>query len=137
MKGKSNLSGAISEKSRLPPKLLKKEMLFSFKDFDHTQGQTFHDWHENKLLHILLERIREFCKFSRPEAEQNRCLKVYGNFPKNSVFKHPVYVAEDAAWASLRIQGKERVAGHIIDNIFYVVFLDKEHHFWPTEKKHT
>jgi hypothetical protein len=137
VKGKSKLPGAISGKSRLPLKHGKKELLFSFKDFDHTQGQTFHDWHKSELLHILLERIREFCKFSRIEAEQNKCLKVYGDFSSNSVFKHPMYIAEDAEWASLHIQGKERIADHIIDNIFYVVFLDKEHHFWPTEKKHT
>jgi hypothetical protein len=137
MKGKSKLSGAISEKSRLPSRSIKKEMLFSFKDFDHTQGQSFRDWQKSELLHILLERMKEFCKFSRTEAEQNRCLKVYGDFPKNSIFKHPVYIAEDAEWASLHIQGKERIAGHIIDSVFYIVFLDKEHQFWPTEKRHT
>ena len=32
---------------------------------------------------------------------------------------------------------KGRVAGHIIDNIFYVVFLDREHRFYITEKRHT
>jgi hypothetical protein len=138
MKGKSKFSNAISGKAQLPPsKPVKKELLFSLRDFDHTQGQTFHDWHKSALLHILMERIKEFCKFSRLEAEQNNCLKVYGNFPVNSVFKHPTYISEDAEWASLHIQGKERIAGHIIGNIFYVVFLDKEHHFWPTKKKHT
>jgi hypothetical protein len=137
MKGKSKLPVAISGKSQLPLKPEKKELLFSFRDFDHTQGQTFQNWHESKLLPILLERIKEFCKFSRTEAMRNQCLKVYGDFPNNSVFKHPVHIAEDAEWASLHIQGKERIAGHIIGNIFYVVFLDKEHRFWPTEKKHT
>jgi hypothetical protein len=137
MKGKSKLPGAISGKSQLPLKPPQKELLFSFKDFDHTQGQTFQEWHRSEILHILLERIREFCRFSRIEAEQNRSLKVYGDFPRNSDFRHPPHIAEDAEWASLHIQGKERIAGHVIDNIFYVVFLDKEHRFWPTEKKHT
>jgi hypothetical protein len=136
MKGKSKLPGAITGKSQLPVKPVKKEILFSFRDFDHTQGQTFHDWQKSELLHILLERIREFCKFSRIEAEKNKSLKVYGDFPQDSDFKYPAHIAEDAEWASLHIRGKERIAGHVIDNIFYVVFLDKEHHFWPTEKKH-
>jgi hypothetical protein len=136
MKGKSSLPKVISGKPRLL-RPVAKEMLFSFRDFDHTQGQTFLDWHENKLLHILLERIKEFCKFSRTEAVQNKRLKVYGDFPHNSVFKYPAYIVEDAEWASWHVQGKERIAGHIIDNVFYVVFLDKEHHFWPVEKKHT
>jgi hypothetical protein len=137
MKDKSNLTKAIFGKSILPEKPARKEMLFSFRDFDHTQGQTFHDWHNAELLHILLERIKEFCKFSRMEAEQNKFLKVYGDFPKKSVFKYPLYIAEDAEWASLHIKGKERIAGHVIGNVFYIVFLDKEHHFWPTEKRHT
>jgi hypothetical protein len=32
---------------------------------------------------------------------------------------------------------KGRVAGHIIENVFYLVFLDKEHRFFITEKKNT
>lgn len=42
-------------------------------------------------------------------------------------------------WAVIMdIKGqKGRVAGHIIDNIFYVVFLDREHRFYITEKRHT
>jgi hypothetical protein len=48
-----------------------------------------------------------------------------------------VHIIEDAEWASLHIKGKERIAGHIIGNVFYVVFLDKDHRFWRTEKKHT
>ena len=32
---------------------------------------------------------------------------------------------------------KGRVAGHIIDNIFYVVLLDREHRYYITEKRHT
>jgi hypothetical protein len=137
MKGKSKLPAAISGKSRLPLKEGKRELLFSFKDFDNTQGQSFDEWQKSGLLHILLERIKEFCKFSRMEAEQNQCLKVYGAFPKNSAFNYPAHITEDAEWASLHIQGKERIAGHIIGNVFYVVFLDKEHHFWLTERKHT
>jgi hypothetical protein len=137
MKGKSRFPGAISGKSVIPIKPSRKELLFSFRDFDHTQGQTFYSWHENKLLHILLERIKEFCKFSRIEAENNQSLKVYGDFPVNSDFKHPAYITEDAIWASLHIQGRERIAGHVVDNIFYVVFLDKEHKFWPSPKKYT
>jgi hypothetical protein len=50
MKGKSKLSRAISEKSQPPLKSVKKEILFSFRDFDHTQGQTFAQWGDAKLL---------------------------------------------------------------------------------------
>jgi hypothetical protein len=56
---------------------------------------------------------------------------------KNSTLKLPRHVPEDAVWASMHVQGKECVAGHIVGNVFYVVFLDKEHDFFPTELKHT
>lgn len=32
---------------------------------------------------------------------------------------------------------KGRVAGYMKENTFYIVFLDKNHQFWITEKKHT
>ena len=32
---------------------------------------------------------------------------------------------------------KGRVAGHVIGNVFYVVFIDQEHRFYVTGKKHT
>lgn len=38
----------------------------------------------------------------------------------------------------MNIKGqKPRVAGHIIDNVFYVVFLDKDHKFFPAPLKRT
>jgi hypothetical protein len=136
MKGKSGLLGAIAEKSRLPVKPVKKEMLFSFKDFDPTQGQTFSQWGDAKLLRVLLDKIKEYSRKTIPEAEQ-ASFTIYGVFPSGSCFTHPKHIIPDAIWASMHIQGKECIAGHIIDNVFYVVFLDKDHHFWPTKKKHT
>jgi hypothetical protein len=37
----------------------------------------------------------------------------------------------------MHIQAKECVGGHIIGNVFYVVFLDWDHKFWPVEKRNT
>jgi hypothetical protein len=136
MKGKSKLSGAISKKSQLPLKTVKKEMLFSFRDFDHTQGQTFAQWGDAKLLRILLDKLKEYSRKTIPEAEQ-ASFTIYGVFPPHSHFTAPRHIIPDAIWAAMHIQGKECIAGHIIDNVFYVVFLDREHHFWPSEKKYT
>jgi hypothetical protein len=136
MKDKSKLPGAISRKSQPSLKLVKKELLFSFRDFDNTQGQTFAQWGDAKLLRVLLDKIREYSRKTIPEANQ-ALFKIYGVFPSHSRFTKPKHIIPDAIWASMHIQGKECIAGHVIDNIFYVVFLDKEHHFWPTEKKHT
>jgi hypothetical protein len=111
-------------------------MVFSFKDFDITQGQTFEDWENEKLLHLMLERLKEYSKRTIPEAEKGD-LHPYKEYPPDSHFKCPLYIDKNSKWASFHIRGKECVAGYKIDNIFHVVFLDKEHKFWPSEKKHT
>ena len=113
-----------------------KELLFSFRDFDHTQGQTFSQWEKESLLSTMLDKLKEYSRKTLVEA-QKASFKIYGSFPPDSLFKHPKHITEDAIWASLHIQGKECIAGHIIGNIFYIVFLDKEHKFWITQKKHT
>lgn len=117
-------------------------MLFSFKDFQHnTQappGQTYEDWQKHELLAYMLEKFGHICNVNRIEAEQNNFIKVYGAFPVNSEFDNP-YPDRKLDWAVImKIKGqKGRIAGHIIDHIFYVVFLDSEHLFYPSEKKHT
>ena len=117
-------------------------MLFSFKDFDKNQmppGQSYETWQEDKLLAYMIEKFGHICQLNRNEAEYGGFLKIYGNFPPNSEFKHPRHIAEDVIWAVImNIKGqKPRVAGHIIDNVFYVVFLDGEHQFYPSKKKNT
>jgi len=45
---------------------------------------------------------------------------------------------EDTEWASIRIQGKERIIGFVEKGfIFQIVFLDKEHLYYPSNKKHS
>ena len=63
------------------------------------------------------------------DAIQSKILKIYGKeIPKDSNFKLPKYINEEIEWASLRIQGKERIIGYIEDDfIFNIVFLDMEH----------
>jgi hypothetical protein len=117
-------------------------MLFSFKDFQYNKqippGQSYSEWQEDILLAYLLEKFGELCNVNRIEAEQQKFIKVYGNFPKNSEFTNP-FPDRDLEWAVImKIKGqKGRVAGHIMGHIFYVVFLDAEHKFFPSEKKNT
>jgi hypothetical protein len=118
------------------------KILFSFKDFDKNQippGQSYEDWQEEQLLAYMLEKFGHICELNRFEAIQNKYIKVYGDFPSNSDFEYPKGFSDDLQWAVImNIKGqKGRVAGHIIDNIFYVVFLDKEHRFYPSFKKNT
>jgi hypothetical protein len=129
-KGTDDLSKATIYK---PPR---REMVFSLRDFDYTQGQTFTEWQDGKILDVMMDKLREYCRKTLPEAQQAR-LTIYGEFPPESKFKAPVFIPQNAQWASLHIQGKECVAGHLVDNTFYIVFLDREHEFWPSKLKHT
>ena len=115
------------------------KLSLNFKDFDQNQcppGQTFEDWQENGLLATLMKNFVSVCMYNRMEAEQQKILKVYGSFPQNSEYKIPKFITGDVEWGTIqRIGGqKPRLAGYIIGSIFYPVFLDKDHKFYPTKK---
>lgn len=120
------------------------KIVFSFKDFDRRQippGQTYDEWEDRKLLAYLIEKFGEICKYNIIEAQQQNMIKIYGGFPANSSFEYPNTVIQDEniTWAVImKVKGqKPRVVGHIIENVFYVVFLDAEHLFFPSQLKYT
>ncbi len=117
-------------------------MLFSFKDFryntEYFSGQSYKEWEKEELLNYAIEKFGHICNVNRIEAEQQKFIKVYGDFPKNSEFKNP-FPDIELNWAVvMKINGqKGRIAGYINGHIFYVVFLDSDHQFYPSEKKNT
>jgi hypothetical protein len=116
------------------------KLVFSFKDIDIRQippGQTFNDWQDEKILAYMLEKFGHICALNIVEAQQQKVLKIYGKFPEKSEFETCQHIAENVTWAVIMdIKGQRgRVAGHIIDNVFYVVFLDKDHRFYITQKR--
>lgn len=111
--------------------------VFSLKDFDIKQGQNFENWEEAKILSNLLTRLREISTYTIEEALGKQIIKAYDSFPTNSDFYHPKHIPEGVKWCTIRVKGKERIAGYIEDSVFYVVFLDKDHRFWISEKRHT
>ena len=117
---------------------------FSFKDLDQSQPkddcQTVGLWHEKGLLRKLFVRIAELSKVSKAEAIQQQQIKIYGDFPPNNKtdFEVPRHVDPNVEWGVIEnIGGKPRVAGYMVENTFYVVFLDGEHKFWKSEKRNT
>ncbi len=130
------------EEKKIAEELAK--IVFSFKDFDRTQippGQSYGEWQENELLACMLEKFGAICQCNIVEAQQQKMIKIYPGFPENSGFKYPKTVKQDGTikWAVImNIGGQQpRVAGHVIGHVFYVVFLDAEHQFFPTELKKT
>ena len=116
------------------------KVTFSLKDIDKNQippGQTYEEWTRKGLLPYLLEKLEYISQKTMEEAIREGFIKVYGDFPPRSDFKHPLHIATDVKWAVImNIKGqKGRVAGHIIDNVFYIVFLDLDHLFYKMKKK--
>lgn len=114
-------------------------VVLSFRDYDRNQGQSFKEWEDEELLALAISKLHAVCGLTRIEATQQQIIKEYpkGEFPTNTDFYHPKHIPTDIAWCSMHIQGKECIIGYFDDNIFNVVFLDKNHRFWITEKKNT
>lgn len=116
-----------------------RKLVFGLSMLDANQGQSYEDWEEYKVLSKALSRIQGLCSMTANEAKQQQIIKEYGSdIPEGSSFEKPKHIPDDVNWASIRIQGKERIIGYLEENyIFQVVFLDKEHSFYPSKKKNT
>jgi len=114
-------------------------IVLSFKNFDINQSQSFTDWQADELLALALDKLRALCEYTIAQATNNGLLKIYTKvpFPPESAFVHPKHIPQDIDWSSMHIGNKPCVIGYFEDNIFHIVFLDKDHEFWITQKKNT
>lgn len=131
---KTKRNPLVIDKPTLKDLTESKRMVFSFEHFDNAQSETFAKWEEDGKLAKAVDRLREYSKktVSQTDGEYT----IYGGFPPKSDFTHPSHVPEDANWARIHVDGLHVIAGHVVSRVFYVVFLDSNHRFWITEKKH-
>lgn len=128
---------------------VKGKLSFSFKYFDGSQaaGQDFKDWSSEQKTK-LLEKLRDYSRESKQYWCNQRVgsgglkiLAIYGEFPRNSDFTKPLHVPDNVKWSRFRLESAVRLIGFFIDeeeaaskglstDIFYVVFLDKDHRFY-------
>ena len=133
---------------------VKGKLSFRFKYFDGSQeaGQDFKDWND-KQKQELLEKLRDYSRESklfwlnqRVGGGGLKVLEIYGDFPKNSDFYYPKHVPEKVRWARFRMESAMRLVGFFVPedaveelklspDIFYIVFLDKDHRFYKMEKQ--
>lgn len=144
-----------------PDDTLTKRCKFNFAYFDESQsaGQKFSDWNHEQLTK-LLNKLKDYCRESleywkncKIGSGQHRysVLVEYGKFPTHSEFVFPKHVPHQAIWSRFRLEQSVRqigftisfefhkklhsTTGHYFDsNTFYIVFLDQNHKFYPTEK---
>lgn len=109
-------------------------------------GQSFEEWDKERIILDLNQKLKSFSEKSKTELLSDGVLCIYGEYPSNSGFIYPAALPKEKSkmeWARLTITGKRRVIGFFTpgsdreSDVFYVVFLDKEHQFFPSEKKHT
>lgn len=121
---------------------VKKQRTITFSLSKHivAEGQSIEQWEELGLLAQLLTRIKFMGQLTVHEIRQKKFIKEYHKveFPPNSKFTKPKHIPE-VVWAVMHIteKSKEVVAGYIEDDVFYIVFFDKDHKFWPTSLKNT
>ena len=133
------LENVRSERATAVPE--EPKLVFNFKDFDASQSvsQSFEAWQKAGKLADLMVKLQHLSQWSLTEAIAGKQVAVYGAFPAGSDFRPPKHIAPDVQWAVIKgVKGqKGRVAGYVIGNVFYVVFLDQNHRFWVTEKNGT
>ncbi|HIF9338038.1 hypothetical protein [Photobacterium damselae] len=137
-----------------------KKCSFNFSFFSPScGGQELVIWaNENgsASLQSLFDKLAQFTNEPLSYWENQRAgaggLKVlayYSEYPQRCQFQRPPSVPHDARWGRFRLGNKVRLAGfsvpstlhnqqdkdgNLLDkNIFYVVYLDKDHEFYPVE----
>lgn len=128
----------------------------SFLDINQNEREDFTTWDKlgGALSAVnLLNKLKEFSRQPLEYWENQGPLILYPTFPKNSIFFHPKHVPHDVRWGRFRLGNKIRLAGFVVPdcldgkkvkvgqnlfrldkNTFYIVFLDKDHKFYKTEK---
>ncbi len=127
-------------------KSIAKKVVVSYMYLDRMQGQTLEQWNntegrllrwENIILNLnsltvaqaIIEKI--IVRYNHLDTDGN-------NMPKKSKWKYPPHLNHlSITWCKIVVMQLVRVVGFLDDNIFYIVFLDEKHQFYPTEPKNT
>lgn len=110
---------------------------FCFSKIDKTQGQTIEEWEELGLLSTFIVKTQQISNMEYQQALAQQLIKQYTKvgFPENSEFIEPKHVTP-TYWAVIHLtqNSKEVVVGYLDENnVFFIIFFDKEHKFWPTD----
>lgn len=114
-------------------------LLVSLKHLDRKQGATLDEWDTESILSRAIEVFCGYCHSSLRSQVDGKKFTIYGKFPpsEKTEFTHPPHVPEDAEWARIHVTGTQCLIGHVVKNVFYLVFLDTHHRFWKSELKNT
>ena len=113
------------------------KLSFQYLDTSQKYASSFKDWQKVGLLSHAMETLCGYCCSPLMKQVDGDKFTIYGSFPpkEKTKFEYPKHVPEDANWARIHINGSSVIIGHIVNDTFYVVFLDKTHKFWLTKRE--
>jgi len=114
----------------------KRTISFSWEKLHPSEGQTIVEWEKSGLLSDFCIRMQQVGQYQATQALAQQLIKQYTKvgFPEHSEFTKPTHITP-SYWAVIHIKqnSKAVVAGYIENDVFYIVYLDKDHKFWPTD----
>jgi hypothetical protein len=141
MATKNSLKRKRGKKGALGSKADRRFLSFNFSKKCNIQGESFDNWQEEGILDDFLTRITQLSALTVPQAIAQKHVTIYTKvtFPPKSGFTSPKHIHKDISWATFHIKpkSKEVIAGYLEQDIFFIVFLDKNHLFWKCELKNT
>lgn len=108
-----------------------------FFDQDTDYCQSLSNWESEGLLSQMNIALIQLCKETNANPQRVKKYRSYPEKSKTGFPECPSNLSKSANWSSLRLSGKVRIIGIMDRNIFYVVYLDKNHLFYLSLKKHT
>ncbi|UNT14927.1 hypothetical protein [Pseudomonas sp. I3-I5] len=112
---------------------------FSFKYFKNWDdvGQSLATWGSEDLLGSLVNKLHHISSVNITKLQTEKSITNYKAFPPSNKthFTCPSDLSEDESWGVIRNIGgqKQRIAGFLRESVFYIVFLDRDHKFWPSD----
>ena len=126
------------------PSIIQKEwqeISFNFNYIDLNQSTCHIELEGDKKLSKYWNILKAYSWKTRQEAESENGSKftVYWDFPsKNQTgYTYPKHISKDVDWARIHAWWMECLVWYILYDVFYIVFLDPEHKFFYSKKKHT
>lgn len=110
-----------------------------FHDSDNDPAQSLKTWEEEGMLLSMLSTFQHVTSNDIKQLQsKDKKLCLYGGFPDSTVneFSLPSSLDKNLNWGVLRNIGgqKPRIVGFLQDNVFYIVYLDKDHKFYKSSK---
>ncbi|CAH6668430.1 TPA: hypothetical protein ACOEAT_004761 [Enterobacter ludwigii] len=142
-RGKSLRSSSRNEEtkpSKSTAKTTDRFISISFKHFHNVDdvGQSINTWKDDGSLPDLIEKLVYLTANGITKVISDGVFTNYTRFPESAVndFRCPDEISSDEDWGVIKNIGgqKRRVAGFLRDNVFYIVFFDRDHRFWKSQK---